>query len=174
MHKEQRQRHKTYWEGWGVGGTHCRREREKTVGESWKRQCYGRHRHFDLENGTICFCLAPVYHISVLRLRREKLHKLSPKTRGPLDWKKKSSQSSSSIDSSLKPLRRLILCLWTSIFFSPQIVSLTSKANLDLHLLPLYQISIGKPCWKTLKGTKKARLHRHISTSTICSLACSG
>lgn len=46
----------------------------------------------DLENGTICFCLAPVYHMSVLRLRREKLHELSPKTRRPLDWKKRESE----------------------------------------------------------------------------------
>lgn len=31
-------------------------------------------------------------------------------------------------------------------FQPPQIIPLTSKANLDLHLLHLYQISIGKPC----------------------------
>lgn len=81
----------------------------------------------DLENGTICFCLAPVYHKSVLRLRREKLHELSPKTRRPLDWK--GERSSQKCLSSLKPLWCLILCLWISVF-GPYIVSLTCKANL--------------------------------------------
>lgn len=47
-------------------------------GSIWQTQT------LDLENGTICFaivllffCLAPVDHMSVLRLRREKLHELS-------------------------------------------------------------------------------------------------
>lgn len=174
MHKEQRQRHKTYWEGWGGGGGTLQKRERKDSGWIMKEAVLWQTQTFWLGKWHHLFLFSTSLSHIGSEIEKRKIAQAQSKNKRSLGLKKKSSQSSSSIDSSLKPLRRLILCLWTSIFFSPQIVSLTSKANLDLHLLPLYQISIGKPCWKTLKGTKKARLHRHISTSTICSLACSG
>lgn len=76
----------------GEGGpVKDRGEREKRQWVNHDRGSAMADRHLTWKNGTICFCLAPVDHILVLRLRREKLHALSPKTRKSLTFGKKNN-----------------------------------------------------------------------------------
>lgn len=151
--------YKTYRRGGGKSPVKDKsQEREKRQWmNQWKRQCYGRTQTLDLENGTILFLFSTsLSHIGSEIEKRKIARAQSKKTRSPLDWKKKKKKSSQKCRPSLKPFTMLDLVSF-NFFFSPQIISLTSKANLDLHLLPPYQISNGKPCWKTLKGTKKSQ-----------------
>lgn len=69
---------------------------------------------FDLRNGTICFCLAPVDHVSVLRLRRENCTS-SVQKQSPSYWKTDPPPQKSSGRSGLYGARR---CVFESICLS--------------------------------------------------------
>lgn len=150
--------YKTYRGGEGKSPVKDKsQEREKRQWmNQWKRQCYGRTQTLDLENGTILFLFSTsLSHIGSEIEKRKIARAQSKKTRSPLDWKKKKRKVPKNVFRHSNLLRRL------NFFFlahrSFLWLARDSDSDLDLHLLPPYQISNGKPCWKTLKGTKKSQ-----------------
>lgn len=101
----------------------------------------------DLENGTICFCLAPVCHISVLRLRREKLHELSPKNQKSLRLKKEKQVP----ETSPVARRRRSLCLCSNT----SRLRLARAANFHLY-------------WKTLLKNTQRHYEGQTTTPRLC------
>lgn len=173
MNREQQRHRKHIWGGSPVKDKSQEgeiKDSEWTMKEAvlWQTQT------FDLENGTICFCLAPVYHMSVLRLRREKLHELSPKTWSPLDWKKKEREKfpgMSSITQTSMTLDLVSLNLRFSAHRSfLRLAKLTWISTCRFSITPLLK----NPA---VKHSKALRKPDYINTSlpkTTCSLACSG
>lgn len=155
--------YKTYRGGEGKSPVKDKsQEREKRQWmNQWKRQCYGRTQTLDLENGTILFLFSTsLSHIGSEIEKRKIARAQSKKTRSPLDWKKKKKKSSQKCLPSLKPFTTLDLVSFNFFFLAHRSflwLARDSDSDLDLHLLPPYQISNGKPCWKTLKGTKKSQ-----------------
>lgn len=160
MHKEHRQGHKTYRRR----RMSCRRQisRGEREDSEWvmNEAVLWRTQTFDLENGTICFLFSTSWSHIGSDIEKRKTPRAQSKSLLRL-------RKTCSRNAHLPLIRR-------SNLFDPRSCVrsflVLSEANLALRLLPPVIRSGKNPVEKTLKGTKKARLHCHIST---CSLASS-
>lgn len=135
----------------------------------WFRQT----QTFQLKMAPFVFCLAPVYHISVLRLRREKLHELSPKTKQKKKQQKKSLRSEKSSQNVTQNAASLDLVSLIFCLFQP-IARFCLAAKLTLISVCYLCKLVENPVEKHSKALRKPDYITTSLSETICRLAYSG
>lgn len=110
-------------------------------------QCDDTRRHLTWRNGHQLFLFSTSWSHIGSDIEKRKTPRAQSIHKKSLGWDKK------------KQFPKLIRHLYDP----PSSVTFLLLAKLTWHSVTSYQLFVGKPCWKTLKGTKKARLHYPIS-----------